>query len=314
MRHLLPQEVETLTRLHQRRFIDFCAKYIRLVNRVDDSRLVCPDSMWGPGYQRDPRRPSFVQHEDESVFTLAENLYWDPHDYIGWYTDFKDMYVYKERFWPDDRARAVMLTECGAEAMPDWDRYRGLPWRNIWLNNGRPCADTERARLGRPLRVLCNSEADLSQAYQGLCIQQTASFVRESGADGMNVNLIADGLAEGNYHKGVCDLYRRAKLGYFSARMAYQPTLVMGMDGDFVLSDEDALHLVLVNDAATRIGQRVRVRVQVKELDGKPIDAMELDAIIDEAGIVPLGDYRPRLQSLGLYRIEYTVQSWEDAR
>jgi hypothetical protein len=240
---------------------------------------------------------------------MAENIYWDCHDYIGWYRDFQHVYIYKDRFWPDNRARAVMLTECGAEAMPDWERYRGLPWRSLWLNNGRPCSAIEQARLGRPLRVLRDSEAHLSQAYQGLCIQQTANFVRASGCDGMNVNLIADGLAEGNYHKGVCDLYRRAKLGDFAARMAYQPTLVTGMDGDFVLSEGDELHLTLVNDAVERVGRQVRVRVEVKEIDGNLVGATELDATLDESGIVPLGDYRPQFPGSGLYQIEYTVLS-----
>lgn len=35
------------------------------MNAVDDSRLVCPDSMWGLSYQRNPQRPTMVQHEDE---------------------------------------------------------------------------------------------------------------------------------------------------------------------------------------------------------------------------------------------------------
>ena len=258
-------------------------------------------------YQRNPQRPNFFQYEDESIFTMAENIYWDCHDYLGWYRDFQHMYMYKDRFWPDDRARAVMLTECGAEAMPDWGRYRGLPWRNIWLNNGRPCSAIERARLGRPLRSLRDPEVHLSQAYQGLCIQQTANFVRVSGCDGMNINLIADGLSEGNYHKGVCDLYRYAKLGYFAARMVYQPTLVTGMDGDFVMSDGDTLHLVLINDLTARVGRRVKVRVQVEELNGNIMDTTELHATLAESGIVPLGEYQPNLPGPGLYQIQYTV-------
>ena len=39
--NLSPQEVETLAQLHVRRYIDFCSKFIRLVDEVDNSRLVC---------------------------------------------------------------------------------------------------------------------------------------------------------------------------------------------------------------------------------------------------------------------------------
>ena len=305
--HLLPQEVETLTEFHVRLYRDFCASYIRLVNSVDDSRVVCPDSQWGPGYQSFAERSDAVQFDDESVFTMAENVYWDFHHYPGWYTDIKDMYARKERFWPDDRARAVICGEYSAEAMPDWNRYRGLPWRSTWLNNGRPTGEIEQARLGRPLRVLRDSEAHLSQAYHGLSIYHSAVYMRATGCDGMISPILADGLSEGQYHKGFLDLHRRAKLGYFAVTMTYQPTLVTGMDGDFVFSRDDSLHLVLVNDAPQRVSRPATVLVQAKKLDGSVVDSKEVRVTIDDSGIMPLGEFQPQFPSSGLYQIEYTV-------
>ena len=253
--NLFPEEVEALKRRWACLYKDFCSGYIRLVNSIDNSRLICPDSQFGPGYDESPNK---VQFDDESMFTMADNLYWDFHHYPGWYTDFKDQYGSKDRFWPDDRARAVICGEYSAEAMPDWERYRGLPWRSTWLNNGRPAGDIERVRLGRPLRVLRDSEAHISQAYHGMCIYHSAGYLRATGCDGMISPILADGLSEGQYHKGFFDLYRRAKLGYFAVRMIYEPTAVMGMGGDFVLSDGDSLHLVLVNDDIQRSGEQVR--------------------------------------------------------
>ena len=305
--NLSPQEVETLAQLHVRRYIDFCSKFIRLVDEVDNSRLVCPDSKWGPPLMHDPQFPSTVQHEDMSVFTLTENVYWELHEYPGWYAEFSDMYDQRDRLLPDDRARAVFWSEFSAEAMPDWQRYQGLPWRNIWINHDRPNAAIETARLGRPLRALRDSEAHLSQAYQGLFFQQVSAFGRASGCEGMNYQLITDGLSRGMYHKGVCDLYRHAKLGYFAARMAYQPTVVTGMDGDFVLAEDDALHPVLINDDVERIGRQVQVHVEVKRLDGTQVDSTDINAAIDDSGIVKLADYRPRFPAAGLYQITYEV-------
>ena len=312
LRNLSPQEVKTLNRLHERRYEEFCAKFMQLVNSADDSRLVCPDSHWSPAYQGEPHQVTTfalwdTDVEDESAFTLTENVYWALHEYTGWYRDFQEMYARKDRIIPHDRARPVIWTEFAAEAMPDWERYRGLPWRNMWINHDRPSAAIEKERLGRPLRALRDSEAHLSQAYQGLFFQQVSTFGRVVGCDGMNFQLITDGLSQGMYHKGVCDLYRRAKLGYFAARMAYQPTLVTGMDGDFVFSEDDALHLVLLNDAVKRIGERVKVQVRVKHPEGGLVDSTDLDASLDGSGIVQLGDYRPRFPTAGLYQIEYTV-------
>jgi hypothetical protein len=51
----------------------------------------------------------------------------------------------------------------------------------------------------------------------------------------------------------------------------------------------------------------VTVRVHVKEVNGNVVDTTELDATLDESGIVPLGDYHPNFPSPGLYQIQYTV-------
>ena len=304
-------EREALCESYLESWRSFCARYIQLVNAVDDSKLICPDSPWGP--HRTGRRQPKSPMEDEAIFTAADNLYWDVHDYVGWYTDLGSLYTldgegFQRQCWPEDRRRPVLLTECGAEAMPDWDLYRGLPWRNLWLNNGRPCADTERMRLGRPLHTLQNSEVDISQAYQGLCIQQIACYMRTTDADGMNINLIADGLAEGNYHKGVCDLYRRAKLGFFGARMAYQSPLVTGSDGDFALSDDDDLHIRILNDDPALYGHKVRIDVITSLADGPEVDSRSYEVTLHADQLSAEVDrYRPRFPQQGLYKIAYTV-------
>ena len=71
--------------------------------------------------------------------------------------------------------------------------------------------------------------------------------------------------------------------------------------------EDDALRLVLINDAVERAGQRAKVRVRIKHPDGSLVDSAEVDAIVDESGIVQLGDYKPQFRHRGLYQIEYAV-------
>jgi hypothetical protein len=54
---------------------------------------------------------------------------------------------------------------------------------------------------------------------------------REGG--GPRPVLLTECGAKGHYHKGVYYLYQRAKLSYLAARKACQPTLGIGMDGDY---------------------------------------------------------------------------------
>ena len=56
-----------------------------------------------------------------------------------------------------------------------------------------------------------------------------------------------------------------------------------------MLSDNDALHLVLVNNDVERTGRQVNVHVEVKRLDGTQVDATDLNAAIDDSGIVKCG-------------------------
>ncbi len=297
---LIDKEKKPLREYYIKSLDRFYQKYIRIINSVDNSKLICPDSSLNP-FQYFQGSPELLD-----IF-LAENVFWDVHDYVGWYTDFSQMYNYDNIYWPKDKKRPVMLNECGAEAMPNWSLYKGLPWYGVWLNNGRSCAEIEKARLGKSFNILQNSEVHLSQAFQGLCIQQTVNFLRTTGADGMNINLIADGLAEGCYHKGVTDLYRKGKIGYFVTKMCYQDILVTGMDGDFIFSKNDKLKLRLTTDKKLK-EQKGTLRVIIKDMEGKIVDETSLDVKLSEVGVQQLREYRPNFPKQGFYQIEYIVE------
>jgi len=292
----------------EQRYEQFIQRYFELVNRTDDSRLVIPDSYWGGlAHSRAPNDSLTVQAEGPfrslKTYTLVENTFWTDHNYFGWYRNLP------ERFLLDKvQARPFIQFESGAEAMPDWRLYRGLRWHGIWLNNGGPSGSIEQQRLGRPLRILQDSEVNISQANQGLSIVQTTYATRFSGVvDGINVNLIADGLAEGNYRKGVCDIYRKAKLGYFAAQMAFQPLVAVGKGFDFVLGSGDPLHLQVAADAHLG-GKRVQLTVEVVDESGGIVDKKQTLLTLDaNQRVSSAGDYAPRFRGKGFYLLRYTL-------
>jgi hypothetical protein len=286
----------------------FCRRYFEFVNRIDDSRLVLPDTPWGPlEYSPFPKNSYAVSQAapfvSPSLYTSVENTMWTDHNYFGWYINLPD-----RPLLPNVQARPFVLDESGAEAMPDWMLYPGMRWNGIWLNCGDPPSGSiEQERLGRPLRILQDSEVNISQANQGLSIVQTVFALRFSLADGINVNLLADGLAEGEYHKGVCDIYRNAKLGYFAAQMAYQPLLGAGADFDFVLGSGDPLHLQVAADASLW-GKQAQLTLEVVDESGGIVDKKQMFSTLEASQrVTSLGDYTPHFPGKGFYLLQYTL-------
>lgn len=298
-------ESEGLVGPYAERFEEFCAKYIQTVNSVDDSRLIAPDAMWGPLHQRLTTR--VITLKDESIYKAAPNVLWTAHYYGGWYSEMDRVYALAEDCWREDRAWACHLSECGGEAMPDYRRYRGLPWASTWLNNDRPCRYFEILRLGRGFRMLDRSEVHLSQAYQGLCIWHTVMACRMADCDGTNINLIADGLMEGQYHKGVTDLHRLAKLGYHCAKMAYQPAVVAGINGDYVLSSDDPIRLKVAHEQRLA-GARAQLTVEVRDVEGTVVARDTLDVSLGSGVVTDVGEYRLKLEAPALYEVHYELR------
>jgi hypothetical protein len=268
---------------------EFIRRYFDTVNKVDDSRLVIPDT------------PMLT------LFNYVENTYYSDHQYYGWYVNLPQRPLLEKEL-----ARPFVLMEAGAEAMPDWRLYAGLRWNGIWLNNGHSSSAIEQERIGRPLRILEDSEVELSQAYQGLNILDTVFATRFSKADGINVNLIADGLAEGNYHKGVCDLERKAKLGFFAAQMAYQPLVTSGTGFKFTLAGGEPLHLQVAADSAFW-GKPLRLTLQAIDQSGNVLDTREMMLTLQaHQRITSAGDYVPVLKQKGYYVFRYALSERQD--
>ena len=308
------EELDEKEKLRQvKRYQVFLNQFTDLVNEIDGTRLVLPDSPWGPFYTPSQeveavvKTRDLVQAEDRSLYD-RKNTVWDVHTYSGWYSGLESAFYYRDMSWGKPHTKPVLLTELGAEAMPDWEKYQGAPWYGVWVNHHHRTADIERNIFDRPLRLLKDSEADISQAYQGLCILYNAQVARLTGCDGMNINLIGDGPGEGTYHKGVTDLYRRAKLGYFAAKIAYGEILLSGTEQSFALGKDEPLHIRIAKDAAAPVGEYL-LTVTLTDEEGETRTLLSREVKLTDAPVQDLGEiYLPTLPG-GLYRATYRLCS-----
>ncbi len=280
------------------------AAYLATVNAVDKSRLINPDSSWVESDENHPGLYPALPAAD-----LADpKIYQTIHLYYGWYKPTAAIWTLPGLCDPKTRDRAFVVQELGAEAMPRWDLYREEPWYGIWVNNAaRYGAKLETDAIGRPLRVLDNSEYRLSQAYQALLFQAYATAIRNYGGNGFTVCTIADGFARGMYHKGVLDVYNRAKLGWFMARIVMDELFPTGTDGDAVLSPSDALKLKISSTAAKGYQDRTLV-VRVTDASGREIDEKRFPVPALAYGISEVGNWSPRFQGDGFYFLDYELR------
>ena len=298
------------------RYQVFLNTFTDLVNEIDGTRLILPDSPWGPFYTPSQeveavvKTRDLVQAEDRTLYD-RKNTVWDVHTYSGWYSGLQSAFYYKDMSWGKPHDKPILLTELGAEAMPDWERYEGTPWYGVWVNHHHRTADFERNIYGRPLRLLQDSEVNISQAYQGLCILYNAQVARTTGCDGMNINLIGDGPGEGTYHKGVTDLYRRAKLGYFAAKMAYGAVLISGTEQSFCLGERDVLCLRMAKESAVPAGE-YSLTVTIADESGEEVFKKTQVVSVSDCAVQEIGRIALPSMEKGLYRATYRMERKEE--
>jgi hypothetical protein len=274
--------------------------YIRTVNRVDPTRLINPDSSWINDHRMEPWIP------DEALD--AGNVYANLHLYYGWYRPTASIWALPAFCNPAGRSKAFVLHEMGSEAMPNWSLYSEYDWNGIWINNAsRYCRDLERTAIGRPFRVLENSEYQLSQAYQGLLFQLYATAVRNYGGDGFTICTLADGFGRSLYHKGALDLYYRAKLGWVMARIVMGEYYPSGADGDVVLTPGDPLRIKVSSISPQKAGAS-RLIVSVKDAVGKEVDRRVFSVPDLRYGVTEVGEWFPGFPEEGFYFIDYELR------
>lgn len=231
---------------------DFCYE---LIKDHDDTRLILPSS-YGIA-NRDIERAVSGEAVAMPKHWRAEDVVWDVHFYPGWYENWdylapRVLRGPEGRHWLDavgddnPEHRPFFFGEYGAEAMPVWDLYTREDWNLRWLHwDNQPMGRFEAKHIGRPLQF---SEWELSQGYQALALQYVTTMGRIYNVDGFNVCALADTQRiDGTYHKGVCDVYRIPKYGYYSLAMVFQDLYVTAAHGDLALGRSDRLYPVIYN-------------------------------------------------------------------
>ena len=292
----------------------FSDTYYDLANSIDPSRFILPISFWyaqfegkADFYRKSPARGNEISYPGSGKSPRsfwASNVFWDIHPYPGWYGGWFEIWWDTQGGHAYTRDKIFMVSEFGAEGMPNWELYRDERYYHVWEESGSKAAEHELDRLGRNLEF---SEWQVSQAYQALVMYNDIAVFRTEDADGVSICTGAEGRHNGRYFKGLRDMHRRPKLAYYVTGMAYSPVFVEGLNGDMILSADDALEPVLVNDGPART---VDLEAVFRDADGNEVGRESLRSIsLPEAGQARPGKKikPPALKSGGYYSVEFVV-------
>ncbi|MFA6450635.1 MAG: glycoside hydrolase family 2 TIM barrel-domain containing protein [bacterium] len=292
----------------------FSDEYYDLANSIDPSRFIIPISFWyvqfegkSDFYRLSPGRGKELSYPGSGKSPRsfwASNVFWDTHPYPGWYGPWMEIWWGAGKGDLFKKDKVFMVSEFGAEGMPNWELYRDERYYHKWEESGSSAAKHEKARLGRNLDF---SEWEISQAYQALVMFNNIAAYRTEDADGMSICTGAEGRHNGRYFKGLRDMQRRPKLAYYATHMAYRPIFIEALNGDMVISASDTLEPVIVNEGPAR---KVDVAVVFKDMSGDEKYRETLkDIDLPETGNLRIGrKIKPKnLKSGYFYYVEYIV-------
>jgi len=296
----------------------FCDEFYSRANSLDPSRFILPVSFWyaqfdgKPEFYRiDPNRGNEVSYPGSGPAPLsfhAPNVIWDVHPYAGWYGGWAEIWWNAGSGDHYRHDRVFMVSEFGAEGMPNWELYRDEDYYHVWDGSSHP-GQWEKERLGRNLDF---NEWELSQAYQALVMYNNIAVFRTEDADGLAICTGAEGRHNGEYFKGLRDMHRRPKLAYYVTGDAYRPLFIEGLNGDSVLGPGDALRPVIVNEGPPLTAD---IGVTVRDESGRDV----YSELIERVDVPGWGNVRPdveifpkNLRDGGYYYVEFNVMESGD--
>ena len=292
----------------------FADEYYDAANALDPSRFILPISFWyaqfdgkADFYKMDPIRGNELTWPGSGRSPRAfwaQNVFWDVHPYPGWYGSWAEIWwqAGKGDFYRKDRP--FIVSEFGAEGMPNWELYRDEKYYHAWGDSQSNAAKYEKDRIGRNLEF---DEWQASQAYQALVMYNSIAVFRTEDADGLSICTGAEGRHNGRYFKGLRDMHRRPKLSYYVTGMAYRPLFIEGLNGDTVLSGSDSLNLIAVNEGPART---VDIAAVFRDMSGKEVYRSSVKGVKLPAvgNLRNIGKIKPvGLKSGNYYSVEYVV-------
>ncbi|MBI4167236.1 MAG: hypothetical protein HY508_16035, partial [Acidobacteria bacterium] len=165
---LVYEGLNEVSLLRARSYKRFCQRYLEFVNRIDDSRLVLPDTPWGPlEYSPFPKNSYTVVHAapflSPGLYNSVENTFWTDHNYFGWYKNLPEQPLLDKA-----QARPFVLNESGAEAMPDWRLYRGMRWNGNLAEQWAPLRQNRGGTLGKTTQDLAGQRGEYIAGQPGI--------------------------------------------------------------------------------------------------------------------------------------------------
>ncbi|MCD6218756.1 cellulase family glycosylhydrolase [Candidatus Calescamantes bacterium] len=278
--------------------VEFCDYVSHKITSVDNTRLIVPSSGWSHKLSLAEIKKIIRGHPKR--FCLST------HFYPGWYSEWSEIWSEDTKQWLPMQQLDIpfLLGEYGAEAMPCWDLYPNEPWNKIWKHwDGSSLSILDKLRIGRPLQL---KEWIISQAYQALVLQNIVSRVRLSKGSGAIVCTLADSQRDdGSYHKGICDLYRRPKLGFYTLKMCYQDIFIQSTNGDIVFGPNDKLYPNIVNEGKER---SIKLGIVIKDIHGIVVHRETRQLRLKKGSLAKVKAISPKFPKTGIYWIYYKVE------
>jgi len=212
------------------------------------------------------------------------------------------------RTWPgeyyrdmlDSRDRAYFNFEHQESiGQPNWEFTKGKPWHKLHSYEW----PYDEGSIGRKLTT---GEWEESQAWQAFSAWEAIKKQRLVDYDGFSWCCLHGGPNSGTYQKPLMDCDCRAKLSYWTNKMAFQRVIAGSGDVDIVYGPEDRIAPVVMNlgDART-----VDVGITVRDQNGAVVGGKSYTGIGLPGGrtVTKLPDFRPAFPAQGYYAVEYRI-------
>jgi hypothetical protein len=182
---------------------------------------------------------------------------------------------------------------------PNWELLRGSPIYRIMSYEHK----YDEKSIGR---LLTCDEWEVSQAWQALSAGEAYRKKRLLDYDGLFWCCLDGGGNTGTYQKPLTDHLGHAKMAFYAARMAFQPTLAGSgnVDVSYGPKDNVPVRVMHLGEATT-----VDVAVRLTSIDGRLLAEKTYRDVQLAAGrtVKELPPWKPELPEEGIYVFEYLV-------
>jgi len=285
---------------------DYCKKMYDIISGEDTSRLISLTShMRFLHYGNDAGTVDYLGEPIQPAMAwTAPMVTRGNQDSVTGYG--KDWSVLRQ--WPDAYTKDFLDSPKRAyfnfeheesTGQPNWNLVKGKPWYRVHSYEWK----YDDGSIGRRLSF---DEWKISQAWQAFSAYESMRKQRILDYDGFSWCCLHGGPNCVTYAKPLIDYHGRAKLAFYTNRMAFQRVLAGSCDVDVVYGPGDLIKPVVIN-----LGPRLKadLRISVKDLDGRTVERRTFNAVELPAGrtVTPLPPFQPDVEKEGFHAVEYVL-------